>query len=328
MATITVTIVESTEQILSGIPRYVTITTDVIATIFYTLDGTTPTLLSSIYIGNLYLPTSLPVFTLKVLATDGSIYSEIVSTTYQTNILQNARLPHSATDAPAGTNLPNLYPFGTNPLQPTTQFLNPGDASITVDNPSLTQIPNAFDADGNPTTFTNYPYTMENYSILYPTTNANRESGPNIGSLPEVLIDPKQDIPEETEEFTNTFNPKAFVIYQDTTKQDSDEPAIINSEFFSLEDPENIRDGVSFYNCGLDAPPVMGSFVRVHYNPTDNTDTYYYHDTHANRWIISKTPHIMPGSFDGNLANVPVNRRSNSVGVVIEWIPGARRYLF
>ena len=53
MAVITITINESSDQILAGIPKYITLTTNIPATIFYTLDGTTPTTLSDMAVGQI-----------------------------------------------------------------------------------------------------------------------------------------------------------------------------------------------------------------------------------------------------------------------------------
>jgi hypothetical protein len=48
---ITITITESSVQLVSGIPKSVTITTNFPSTIFYTLDGSTPSVNSLIYVG-------------------------------------------------------------------------------------------------------------------------------------------------------------------------------------------------------------------------------------------------------------------------------------
>lgn len=326
MTVISIIISESSDQIISGIPRSIDITTNIPATIFYTLDGSDPTLFSTIYTDSIYLPNDS--VTVKVLATNGVVFSPIITQEYDTNMLQNARLPHSATDAQAGSNLPNLYPFGTNPSQPTTQFLNPGDAGITVDNPDLARISTAFDSSGNPAAFTNNEYNLENYSIQYPTRDYQGNYSTGTGTLPgQVDVQTEQPIPEETEQFTKLFDPRAFVIFQDVANENPEDPPNINREFFSLENFEKIRDGVSYFNSGLDAPPVMGSFLRSHHNPRDNTITYYYYDSHANRWIISKTPYTPTGTFDGNLANM-VFSRNKGAGIVLEWRPFPRRVLF
>lgn len=328
MPVISVSITESDEQIVSGIPKTVSVTTNVPSTIFYTLDGTDPNLFSVIYTGPIALPKNSLSIVLKVLATDGIDYSLIVTETYTTNILNNTRLPHSATDAPPGSNLPNLYPFGTNDIPPTTTYLSPGDAGVTVDNMDLPSTATGYDGDGYPTGFTNQPYNIENYNIVYSTRDSLGQSKPGVGTLPgttKILQEPA--IPETTSQFTKTFDPRAFVIFQDFDKENPDDPAQINRQFFSLEDPNKSRDGNQYFTSGLDAPPVSGSFLRAHYNPRDNTITHYYLDTWTNKWIISKAPYKPTGTFDGNMAGVALSR-NKGCGMIFEWLPFTRRVLF
>lgn len=326
MAVISVTILESSEQVVAGIPRSIAIATNIPSTIFYTLDGSDPTLSSNIYTSPIILSSDLLKVVLKVLATNGVIFSPIVSQEYETNMLIDARLPHSATDAQAGENIPNLYPYGTNEQQPNAQFLNPGDAAITVDNPDLLEIPNGYDGANNETGFTNNEYNLENYSIVYSTRDSSGK--PSVGNLPaNVKIEIPTAPPEETEQFNNLFDPRAFVIFQDFSKENPNDPPHINREFFSLENPETIRDGVSYYNSGLDSPPVMGSFLRSHFNPRDNTITYYYLDTHANKWIISKAPFNPNNNPTGNLSGMALSKNKGS-GFIFEWMPFTRRVLF
>lgn len=328
MAVISVIITESDEQIVAGIPKTIALSTNVASSIFYTLDGNDPTLFSTIYTGIIYMPKDKLSVTIKVMASNGVDTSPIISETYVTNMLQNARLSHSSTNAAAESSLPSLFPFGDNSPQPTTIFLNPGDSGITVDNPALSEIPSGFDGDGYDTGFTNYPYNTENYNIIYSTKNAEGETGPNIGNLPAnvTFIDPPE--PSETsQQFTSTFDPRAFVIFQDFSKENPDDPPQINRQFFSLEDPEKVRDGNSFFTAGLDSPPLSGSFLRSHYNQRTNTLTHYYRDSWTNKWIISSSPYTPSGSFDGNLAKIALSNRPGA-GFVFEWIPFARRVLF
>jgi hypothetical protein len=328
MTVISVSIEESSEQIMSGIPKYLTITTNVTAVIFYTLDGTTPTLFSEIYTGPIYLPTDKLSVIFKVFANDGITSSSILTETYQTNIIGNTRLAHSGTDAQAGENLPGVYPFGTNPLQPTTTFTSSAEVGVTVLNPDLPSTSTGFDGSGNETGFTNEPYNIENYQINYSTRDAIGQSGLGIGTLPaKTTINPAVSDPEETNQFTATFNPRAFVIFQDFSKATPSDPAQINRQFFTLEDGEKARDGNAYYNSGLDAPPVSGSFLRSHYNPKDNTMNYYYLDTWTNKWIISKQQYVKTGSFDGNMSGV-VNNRAKGSQYVFEWLSFTRRVLF
>ena len=328
MAIINVTIEESLEQILEGIPKYLTVTTNIAAVVFYTLDGSEPTLFSEIYTGPVFLPTNQPTVIFKVFANSGSDNSSIITETYQTNMLENARLPHSATTAGAGDNLPGLYPFGTNPIQPIVTFTNPGDAGVTVFNPDLPSTSTGFDGAGNETGFTNESYNIENYQISYSTRDAIGQVGAGIGTIPatSTILAPVPE-PEQTDQFSATFNPKAFVIFQDFSKINPDDPAQVNRQFFTLEDSEKIRDGNSYYNSGLDAPPVSGSFLRAHYNPKDNTMNYYYLDTWTNKWIISKQQYINSNASSGNMSGVVDNRTKGSQ-YVFQWLPFTRRVLF
>lgn len=328
MAVISVSITESEEQVVSGIPKAISISTNVPSTIFYTLDGTDPNLFSTIYTGTLFLPYDALTVTLKVLATNGVDYSLIVTETYETNILNNARLPHASTDAEGESALPGLYPFGTNPIQPNTTYLSPGDSGITVNNPDLASTPTGFDGDGYGTGYTNNPYTIENYSIVYSTRNAQGETKPGVGNLPgKTTVISEPAIPEYTSQFTNTFDPRAFVIFQDFEKENPDDPPNINRQFFTLEDPNKARDGNNYYTSGLDAPPVNGTFLRSHYNPRDNTITYYYLDTWTNKWIISKTPYQPTGPYNGNLSGIALSKEKGA-GFVFEWQTFRRRVLF
>jgi hypothetical protein len=332
MAVISVTITASSEQIVAGFPKTVSITANVSATIFYTLDGTDPNLFSTIYTSPIFLPVNQLLLTLKVLATNGTDYSPIVTETYTTNIVSdNVRLPHSGTTSPINGISPNQYPFGTPPYGPQGQFVNPADSGVTVFNPALPATPTGYGADGYPTGYTNQPWNIENYQIPYSTTNSEGETGPGIGTLPaQVYYNPNQDDAydgEQTEQFTNTFDPRALVIFQDFSKENPEDPPQINRQFFSLENPDRTRDGAYYFNSGPDgAPPPSGAFLRSHYNPRTNELTHYYRDAWSGQWIISTAPFVPNGSYDGNLSYMPVAFG----GKTIEW-PGAggrRRVLF
>lgn len=328
MAVISITITESEEQTIAGIPKTVAISSNIPATIFYTLDGSTPTLYSTIYTGPIFLPIDKLSVTLGVFASNGVDSSPVVTELYITNMLNNTRLPRSATNAQPGDNIPNLYPFGDAPRQPNGQYLSPADAGVTVDNPDLPSTSTGFDGAGNPNAFTNEPYNVENYQIIYSTRDAEGRTGNGIGNLPaKVTVPVEPAIPETTQQFSNMFDPRAFVIFQDFDSENPNDPPQINRQFFTLENPEKSRDGNSFFTSGLDAPPINGTFLRSHYNPRDNTISYYYLDTWSNRWIISKQQFKPSGNFDGNLAKIALSKQPGA-GFVFEWIPFARRVLF
>lgn len=341
MAVISITITQSSEQVMAGIPKTVSITTNIPATIFYTLDGTDPTLFSTMYTGPIFLPFNQLLVTLKVMATNGTDSSPIVIEQYMTDMVDgNVRLPHSGTTAHAGSNIPDYYPFGNPPFQPKQQFTNPANAGPydgAVYDPSKPAVSNGFDGQGNPTSFSNEPYNTLNYQITYTDRNAEGAQGNGIGNIPgdvtlpypsDVQIDPGQTSnqgPEFTDQFTVTFDPRAMVIFQDFTQENPDDPPQINRQFFSLENPERARDGTFYYNTGQDstAPP-SGAFITAKVNPRTQTITHYYRDSWSNRWMISTSPYKPNGTFDGNLAQMAMGFG----GHVYEWLPFTRRVLF
>lgn len=337
MVVICVTVTASAEQIVSGIPTTVSISTNVPTTIFYTLDGTQPTLFSTIYTGPIFLPYAQFAVTLNILATNGTDSSPIVTETYQTDMVKgNVRLPHSSTNAHPASLGPDKYPFGTPPFEPRQEFRNPADSGVTVYNPALPATPTGYGADGYPTGYTNQPWNIQNYQIPYSTTNAEGETGPGIGTIPARTFIPSNEVAgaaagapaydgEQTEQFTTTFNPRALVIFQNFSLENPDDPPQINRQYFTLENQERARDGVAYFNSGPDgAPTPTGAFLRPHYNPRTNEMTYYYRDSASNQWIIATTPFVPNGSYDGNLSQMPVAWG----GRVIEWIPFQRRVLF
>lgn len=330
MAVISVAVTVSEEQIVAGIPKTVSVITNIPATIFYTLDGSVPTLFSTIYTGPIFLPVDKLSVTLKVLASNGSDTSPVVSDTYITNMASgtNARLAHSGTTAQTQANIPDLYPFGNPPIQPNAGFVSPAEVGITVDNPAFPSTPTGFDGAGSPTGYTNQPYDLNNYSIKYSTTDKIGQTGHGVGNLPaNVTIERETAAPETTNQNSNLFDPRAFVIFQDASTENPNDPPHINRMSFSLENPEKARDGNYFFTAGLDAPPVSGTFLRSHYNPRTNQITYYYLDTWTNKWIISTAPYNPAGAGTSNLSGVVLSKQPGAA-FIFEWQPFARRVLF
>ena len=328
MAVISISVSESATQIVAGIPKTITLSTNIPATIFYTLDGTDPNLLSTIYTGPIVMPTEFVSITLKIFASNGIDNSPIISEVYFTNELNNIRLPRHSTDAPENTIIKDVFPYGTNPIEPTSHFLNPGEAGINVNDPSLPSTPTGFDGNGNPTGQTNKPYNFQNYDIIYPRGTAINEPL-KVGQLPsKITTKPRPADPDTTDYNSKFFNPRAFVMYQDASKEDPTKPPHINRAHFSLENHERVKTGNNFFVSGLDAPPTTGAFVRSHYNPRDNTMTYYYYDQIANKWIISKTPYQPRDPDAGALYQIKFSRGGKGAGMVFSWIPFARRVLF
>lgn len=344
MSVIAITITASSEQIISGIPVSVSISTSEPATIFYTTDGSTPTTFSTVYTTPIIFPKSFIIdklsIVLSIFATNGIDSSAVIVNTYETDIVNSdARLMHAPT-----TNLNNasttnsLFPFGTNSPNPNFQYLNPADAGATVYNPLIPSTPDGYDGNGNPSAFTNNP-NVNNYLLQYSTQNVEGDTPKGVGNLPAKttvigLQTPVEYTQEESNRADRLFNPRALVIYQDSTTESDLDPVMIQRSDFSLENPEIVRDGNLLFNTGLDSPSTQGSFVNSHYNPRTNMMTYYYRDNTVNRWIISSSP------FENNNPNLgalyqmvfprstaPVAGVGNGANYVYKWVPFLYRTL-
>lgn len=319
MAVISLSIIDGDYEIVAGTPAFVSFTTNVPATVFYTLDGTEPTTSSLVAVGDVFLPTTGLLVHLKVFATNGTDTSPIIEKCYGTTIAFNRR-PHDTVKG-LNTGFPPSapYPFGSF-SQPRGVYGNTG--GLTIKSANVEGVPDGFDADGNPGAFTNKPFTIENYEIIFSETNQAGEYGRGIGNLPSetFVIPPRVNPPEESETNSPFFNPKALVIYQDGTKPSFDpaiEPMMRHS--FSLMNPERVRDGNYFFTTGLDGNTPTANTTKSMYNPKDNTMIYYYRDRDTNRWIISKTKFVSkdPGLF--NLGAV-VFGRFKDARYVYPWV--------
>lgn len=332
MTVISVAVIESDEQIISGVPRFISIVSnDPSATIFYTLDGSTPSTLSTIYTGQFALPTNQLIVTLNILAIDGDFASPILTYVFQSTFVNgDIRFPHSGTDAPVNappTNDP--YPFGDFPYPYPSNFTGVASAGYTTDDPALPQTSSGFNAFGQPDGYTNETpigVPTKSLPVIYSESDREGIQGPGIGTVPQSTIVPSKPIPEQSTVGSPLFDPRALVVYQDLTKpQDPGLPPFIHREHFTLEDVDHVRQGNQYFNTALDSPPVSGTFLRQHYNPTDNTMNYYYLDTWQNRWIITKTP----------APNNPINNYSSNVvasgngaGFVFQWVLFKANYLY
>lgn len=342
MGIINITITDSANQTIPGIPDTVSITTNEPAVVFYTLDGTTPNTYSPIYISPILMPQNLLDITLNVFATNQIDSSAVITKQYsgdKTAIITAAgdRLPHSAV-----TNIDNsgvgLFPFGDGNPTPIFNYLNPGDAGTTVYDQSQPATSSGYGPDGYPTGYTNKPISTFKFKQVYSTVNQEGEVFPGVGNLPAKVTvigknTPREYIPEQSSFSDKIFNPRALVIFQDTTTEDPTNPVHINRPYFSLEDQEIVRDGNLLYNSTLDSPPTMGGFVTRQYNARTNMMTSYYYDNTVGRWIISSTPYQPTRKDVGALYQMVFSRPNPNVpagngnGLVFKWIWGLYRTL-
>lgn len=325
MTVISISVTESTEQIMAGVPKTVSLEANIPSTIFYTLDGSDPTTSSSIYLGPVTMPTYLTTVVFKFFATNGSDSSSIVTKSYSPSFVGD-RLPHATVKGlTPGIGRPDPFPFGDNgPFNP-VHYGNAG--GITVNAAGVPDIPDGYDGFGHVADGTDLPLTS--YQFIYSTSNALGETGNGIGTLPgkTTIIVPAPSSPSTSSKTSDKFfNPKAMVIYQDSREPTYDNISMLNRTSFSLQDIERDKDGSLLMNTAFDSSSVSGSFLRQHYNPKDNTITYYYRDSDSGRWIISVEPFSPRNTNIGALYNVVFTAQPGSQ-FVFKWVPFMSRKL-
>jgi hypothetical protein len=258
---IILTTTESEEQIISGVPEFVEFSTNVPATIFYTLDGTTPDSESEMYVERLYLPTNINSLTLKAVAVSGSMSSDVFEADY-------------APDATDLNRTRNIGPEGINTLPA-------GDDPVD----SL-----GFDQDGQPAGETAIPFVdlelktsrRDKKGIKLP-----KESAIDfINFLPREVVTPKSAITRITTPNNNNpnFDPAAGTIVVDGTTEEKLRSQVVQV----VNRPHGSMDSVGDYDKhqpGRDL--ATANLVRAQYNGKTGKMIFYYRDSRDNRWIKS-----------------------------------------
>lgn len=331
MAVITITITESVIQLVAGIPKEVVLSTNVPATIFYTLDGTDPTLSSDIAVGSIVLPTGSNSVVLKAFATDGTDTSAIVTQTYAPNIVGDRK----ARDKVVGLYSQSLpsgdsAQFGDPSPNPDVRY--DGIGGITVDAPDVEGTPIGYDgtATGTYVAETDRPWHRSaptGYDIHY-SDKTETESGPGVGTLPaEVTVVVPSQSNNSPDANSKLFDPHAMVIIQDGREEPEDpNVSLVNRQFFSLGNPEKVRDGIGYNTTGLEGSVPTGSFIKPQYNPRENTYTFYYRDAETNRWIISIEP-IRQATNARAVSQWLLPSSSFAEHKVFKWMPFKRQIL-
>jgi hypothetical protein len=325
MAVISITITESSYQIIDGIPRSITLETNLPSTIFYTFDKTDPTTSSAIYLGTLSLPTNNPSVTLKIFATNGVDSSAIITKFYGPDTSTDTRQPHDTViGLDSGCNKFDNFPFGDN--SPSNNFRYGPTGGLYTDSASIINIPDGYDGKGGRGSGTDLP--LSEYDFLYSTTNRKGETGPGIGTLPgKVTVRVNAAPPSSSKMSDKFFNPRAMVMYQDSRESPPDDVSQLNRNLFALSNLERDENGAALLYNANESNQITGSFLRSHYNARDNTITYYYRDSNTNQWIISKEPWLPKNDNIGSLDKVVFSSSSNGNPHVYKWIPFVYRRL-
>lgn len=315
---ISTTLIESTEQLMSGRPRSVRVETDTPSNVYYTLDGSTPTTTSLIMVGDLVIPTNSPSIELRFFASNGTDSSPITSKIYQPD-LHKVRFPNARVEGNVQDSLKNWGTYGDQGNDFNFRF--DGTAGVAVDSPDIDGYPNGFDGTGTGTTRGETDLPKDKYAFRFSTMNAIGKEGPGIGTVPaKVTILPQApQFPQTTSKVSDRlFNPRALVIYQSYKDVNPNGVGMINRGMFSLENPERSGNG---FNTGFDKGNVTGGFVKAVFNPNDSTINYYYRDNSVGRWIISTEKYQPKPGADDLSRTISNPRQGNTVARIFHWIP-------
>ena len=259
MAVVTLTFTGSEEEIVSGIPKYLTIASSVPATIYFSIDGSTPS-------------TSSPIYTSTFEMPDGE---------------------NSVTVSAFGVDADNI----TGPIL--TQVFAPDTSRISVSRytgaerfvlnraDSGADTPDGWDADGAPARFIDVD--LETLDIIHSDRGAGgiAEGTRVIVGIPDPsstgsLID-DGFVPFSTPKVGELFNPRARTILIDN-REDNDLNITLRP-FGALHDPYSEFGGKRVREPADDATYVSGGFVRRFYDAKNRIMVSYYFDHNEGRYV-------------------------------------------
>jgi hypothetical protein len=278
---ILITVVESTNQIISGIPEYVVVESNTPAVIFYTFDGTDPTIDSDFMESNtLVLPTDQSSVTVKLKAIAGIDSSEIFEHEWST-----------------------VVSFVTRRFKDTDGIsILPPDAEV-VDSLSV-------NVDGDAARETSIPFVDLEMKAsdrdVYKRHDGGKTSLAFINFNLELIMAaevPYQSKTSSPNDNNLDFDPKAGLIIIDGStpeKLASQSVKIINRPYNTIP----VRSGE--YNEHLVQQPIItGNLVRYMTNPKTGKTVFYYFDSRECRWIHS-IQQITPKQLNiGNMVGNP-----------------------
>jgi hypothetical protein len=254
---------ESEDQIVAGFPEYIIFSTNIPATIFYTLDGTDPDPLTSEMFADgilkLSIPTNGTTLTVKALAVSGSSSSSILEQTYFTSQqdIEKNRL--------TGKEGIRVLPVGITPINNLS-----------------------YDSEGNPAQQSVIP--IEKMDLKGSTTNNRGEDIPGDTTLDFVNFPISQGyfqkpLISSPNDNNINFDPKAFYVVIDGSTQDKMDSQIVKI----INRPHGTMDLVSpIYNRNMNSFHLNTSgLVRYMISPNRDKICFYYRDSREGRWIRS-----------------------------------------
>lgn len=251
---ILISIEESSDQLVSGIPRTVSITTSEPAIIFYSFDGVDPDENSLIYDGEIYLPTNLNSFTLKYRAfyqgSFGDVYEEQYKTVYEKTL----------TSRRGGEDGVNIFE---------------GSESILY----------YYNSDGDQIESSKVPFEdLEIKDSLYDSNGVF--TGPTKSFINFAIRTPNQErrIDSKTSDiFFDKYANRILIDGSSKEAMDAQHVQVVNRPY------DNLQARSSFYieNYNKESSYLSGNLVKYVYNSYTGDIVFYYYDSRENRWLQS-----------------------------------------
>jgi len=282
MTVAVLTFTTSEKEISSGIPQSVSINSNVPATIYYTLDGTSPTTDSPIYIDTISFPTGINSLTLSAFGIDG--------------------------DSVSGPILTQFFAPNTTKI---TVSRNVGAEGFVIDRFNMGEDnPTGFDSEGSPARFIDFD--PNDLTILQ---SVRGFLGIGEGTSLKVNIPLPQDTPSfiddnfqpfSTPEKAELFNPYAKLILIDNRL--NNDINIMPRPWGSLSNVYKEFGGKRIRSSASDATYISGGFVRKFYDARNNVMVSYYYDNNENRYVknIQTLPSNIPNIYIGGINMMPI----------------------
>ena len=257
---IVLTLEESGTEYISGFPEYVLFSTSKPATVYYTLDNSTPNINSLIAVGNVYLPTSGSAVVIKAIAISVDDTSTVLESEYKTDSsnldgprhLNNEGIIIMSHDSDAVDNL-SFDSEGNEAQETSIEFSDLEVKASRTDSKGI-----MLDPKKTSVSFVNFAKSSSrNAESIHSTPNNNAE-----------------------------FDPTARYITIDGSTEANFENQVVKI----VNRPYNTFDPTSkFYKerLGQKEPVITGNYVRSFYNPANGLYVSYYWENLESRWIKS-----------------------------------------
>lgn len=290
MAVSTLTFISSENEIMSGVPEYVEIESNIPSNIYYTIDTSEPSIDSNIYSGYIYFtPNGPSSFTLKAFGID--------------------------VDGYRGPTLSQTFSADTSEIS-VARNVN-GEGIIVDKYEDTTNTVYGYNADGQAAQFSDL--TQEEINDLTNRSAKGRngiEEGTQIKvniPNPETTTYPYDDQFEafSSTKYASTFNPYAKTIVIDN--RETNEIKTTLRGYCTLSNIYTEKDGSRLRGSAEEATYISGSKIRTFYNKNNNTMCSYYFDHSQSRWIknIQELPPNIP---------ITIGKRNSGFSRFFIWI--------